>query len=178
MARAVPKRRAEFQAGRTAARAALTALKGPACALPADADRAPIWPRGYAGSITHCEDMCLAVATRAARSVGLDIEPALGLERALWDTVLLPAEQRKADAAAHPGQYAKLIFCAKEATYKAQFPLSRTLFDFHGLQISCDASGQFSATFRLKAGEFQPGQQLTGRYLIDSDHIVTAALIG
>lgn len=178
IANAVPKRRAEFQAGRTAARAALTAIGGPASALPADMDRAPIWPKGYAGSITHCEDLCLAVATRAARSVGLDIEPATELARDLWEVVLLPIEQQEAEAATHPGQFAKLIFSAKEAVYKAQFPLSRTLFDFHGLQISCDPSGQFLARFRLTAGEFRPDHRLSGRFQIDSDYIVTTALIG
>ena len=53
IARAIPKRQAEFAAGRRAARAALTTLGHPAQAIPVGDRRAPIWPQGTVGAITH-----------------------------------------------------------------------------------------------------------------------------
>lgn len=178
LTRARPKRTQEFAAGRNAARMALAQIDGPACALPPDADGVPHWPRGYAGSISHCETLCIAVATRTARAIGLDVEPATPLDSDLWDIVLLPAEQAALARSPTPGLMAKLIFSAKESAYKAQFPISRSLFDFHGLQITWNAAGQFQAAFRITAGPFGPGDTLHGHFGIDSDYIVTAAAIG
>lgn len=177
LTRARPKRRNEFQAGRTAARAALTALKGPACALPPDEDGLPQWPRGYAGSISHCDTLCLAAVTRTARAIGLDVEPATPLESDLWDTILLPQEQDAIRDTAHPGLMAKMIFSAKESAYKAQFQISRILFDFHGMQITWNAAGSFSARFLIPAAPFASQDRVNGHFLIDSDYIVTTAAL-
>ena len=76
IAHAAPARQREFAAGRACARAGLARLGLDAGALRRGASRAPIWPEGVVGSITHCSDFCAAaVAPRAfARSVGLDAE--------------------------------------------------------------------------------------------------------
>ena len=55
VSRAVEKRRAEFAAGRSLARIALTEIGHAPCAI-AQADRAPVWPLGIVGSITHSND--------------------------------------------------------------------------------------------------------------------------
>lgn len=174
---AVPKRRMEFTAGRTAAREALSALGGPLVPILPDADRVPQWPRGYAGSITHCDDLCLAAVTRAARALGLDVEDDSDLPDDLWDEILLPEERAAVLATQNPGQMAKLVFSAKEAAYKAQFPISRTLYGFHDMQVTWDRAGQFVARFRIAAGPFRPGNALDGRFAIDSGHIVTAVTL-
>jgi 4'-phosphopantetheinyl transferase EntD len=175
--RAVPKRRNEFLAGRKAARIALSAIGGPSVALPPGADRVPHWPDGFVGSITHCDDVCLAVATLHARAVGVDVEPATALPRDLWDAILLPEEQESIASAPNPGLAAKLIFSAKEAAYKAQYPISRVLYGFHDMHLILGA-GRFQAKFRIAAGPFQPGDCVEGRIHFDSGHIVTAAQLG
>ncbi|MGH1355058.1 MAG: 4'-phosphopantetheinyl transferase family protein [Thalassovita sp.] len=175
--RAVRKRSDEFRAGRDAARRAMRAIGAAPVALPSRADRLPVWPAGMAGSITHCDDLCLACASIQARAIGLDIEPATGLEQDLWDAILLPEEREAVEAAAEPNAAAKLIFSAKEAAYKAQYPLSETLFGFHDLRIQLAEDGQFQAEFRINAGPFQPGDTLQGRYLSNDTHIVTAVVL-
>lgn len=174
MTRAVPKRQAEFLAGRIAARAALAAIGGPIVALPPGADRLPVWPQGYAGSITHCDDLCLAVAGTGMRALGLDVEPAADLPADLWDDILLPPERGSVLATQSPGLTARLIFCAKEAAYKAQYPLTRQIYGFHDMQVDWDAA-RFTARFRIPVGGFCPGDAIHGRYRIDSRHIVAAA---
>lgn len=175
--RAVPKRWREFIAGRVAARQALRDIGGPAPALPADVDRLPVWPDGFTGSITHCDDLCLAVASRQVRAVGLDVEPATDLPADLWQEILLPPELSSVAAAARPGLAAKLMFCAKEAAYKAQYPLTRVIYGFHDMRLMVLDDHQFVAEFRIPVGDFQPGDRLRGRYFIDSQHIVAAVEI-
>lgn len=165
----VPKRLAEFRAGRFAARAALAELGLPPRALPAGPDRAPIWPLGVQGSITHSDALCLAVAGRLP-GIGVDLEPDLPLDPALRDLVLRPEEQGASDAEA------KLIFSAKEAAYKAQYPHSRQVFDFQGLQIVL-GDGRFAARFALPVAPFAVGAEIRGRWARVADHLLTLALL-
>ncbi len=178
-----PARLREFDAGRTAARRAMVQLGvAPAAVLHGD-DRAPIWPEGLVGTITHGAGACLAAQAyrRDIQALGLDLEEATTLEPDLFETICTGAELNHL-AALPPDQRglrAKLIFSAKEAAYKAQYPLSRTLFDFQTLEISLDAGnpGQFSAHFLRAIAPFPAGSLLSGRYAIGGGWIVTAVAI-
>ena len=81
VARAVPKRVAEFAAGRRAARRALDSIGREAVDLPAGPNRAPVWPEGVTGSITHDGDLALAAVALLGevRSLGLDLTEAAPL---------------------------------------------------------------------------------------------------
>ena len=50
----------------SAARAALTALGHQACAIPVGERRAPDWPRGVVGTITHDKGAALAAVLRSS----------------------------------------------------------------------------------------------------------------
>jgi len=155
---AVPQRLAEFAAGRAAARRAMAALGVPKAAIPMGEDRAPIWPQGVVGSISHCAGACMAVAGRQSdfAGIGLDLEPAEPLARDLWPTILRP------DEAAADEMEALWIFVAKEAAYKAQYPLSRQLFDFQNLQIIVQDQN-FTARFVQAVPPFVTGALLRGQ---------------
>ncbi len=176
IARAVPKRRLEFTAGRVAARAALAELGCAPCALPANPDRVPHWPKGFAGCITHCDDLCLAVASSEACGIGVDLEPATDLPADLWPEILLPGELARVKAARQPAVSARMVFCAKEAAFKAQYPLTGAMFGFHDMEI-LDEGVDFSARFLVRAGNFRAGHSLSGRYFSDSRHIVATVEI-
>ncbi|MFD1807677.1 4'-phosphopantetheinyl transferase [Gemmobacter lanyuensis] len=128
------KRQSEFRAGRHAARAALAELGLPDRPIPAGADRAPIWPLGLIGSISHSDRLCLAAVGRG-RGIGVDLEPAEPLEPQIHRMILSP-EDRGSEGAVISGLETRLIFSAKEAAYKAQYPLSRQLFDFQTLAVT------------------------------------------
>lgn len=161
----VPKRLAEFRAGRAAARLALAELGLPDRPIPAAPDRAPIWPQGLQGSITHSDSLCLAVIGRL-RGIGADLEEAEPLDEGLRDAVLRPEE-----AAATPLE-AKLIFSAKEAAYKAQYALSRQLFDFQMLTVALDGP-TFTARFTGEVPPFPAGRVLHGRWAKVAGHFLT-----
>jgi len=139
VARAVPKRVAEFAAGRLCARSALARFGIASFALRAARDRQPLWPAGLVGSITHTQGFCAAVVGEHARFVGLglDTENACAVSPDLWPSICiaeelawiasLPAEQRT--------RAATLVFAAKEAVYKCQYPTTSERLSFSDLRI-------------------------------------------
>lgn len=169
-------RQREFAAGRHAARVAMAQLGQPVQAIPIGPDRAPIWPGGLIGSITHSATLCLAAVTQAPRLIGIDLEPASPLADDLWDTVLLPDERAAlahvAAAALDAALIAKLIFSAKEAVYKAQYARSKTLFGFEVIHITL-GQDSFTARFTQAVAGFAAGSTLNGRYTQTQGHFLT-----
>ena len=89
-----PRRRAEFAAGRSCARAALATLgvaAGPI--LPGPAGQ-PLWPAGVTGSITHCAGYQACAVARAAdvAAIGIDAEPDAPLPAGLIERIATAPE--------------------------------------------------------------------------------------
>jgi 4'-phosphopantetheinyl transferase EntD len=183
MTGAVPKRLLEFTAGRAAIRQAMKALGHPATAVPQGDDRAPVWPDGLAGGMTHSSTACIAALARTGqiRSIGLDLEDDSGLDADLLDVVCTLSERAwiAAQPIANRALLAKLIFSAKECAYKCQYPISQTLFGFETLEITPDLdTGQFEATFVTSVAPFAAGTCLHGRFSISGGSILTAMTLG
>jgi len=180
--RAIEPRKKEFAAGRRAARRALSAIDIPNQPILADAERTPIWPAGTVGSISHANGVCAAVAapSQAYKSLGLDIEQTAALDPDLWAEILTDRELSwlNTQAADDRGWLAKAIFSAKESAYKCQFPLTRTMFGFHQLQITFDLEmSEFEAEFLEGSGEFSAGDRLKGRLTSARDFVMCLAFI-
>ena len=178
LARATAARRREFAAGRTAVRQAMAQLGGAAVAIPQGPDRAPLWPAGWQGSLSHSDRLCVAVVTRAPRTLGVDIEPDQAMPEDMQTTI---CSERELDRIEGPqrGHLATLVFSAKEAVYKAQFGQSGLLFGFDHIDVRLDpAAHRFTATFIKPANPFAPGDTLQGRFGRAAGHLVTAVAIG
>ncbi|HEY6234087.1 MAG TPA: 4'-phosphopantetheinyl transferase superfamily protein [Candidatus Elarobacter sp.] len=181
--RAVPKRRAEFRAGRTYARAALLALGVAPVPILAGKDRAPVWPPGITASITHDDTYCGVIAATVSdfAAVGIDIDSATPLDADLVRVVCSATELEH--RAALEEQLAidvpKLIFCAKESTYKAYFSLTRVVLDFPDVEIRlAPAHGAFTATVLAPAPPLPTsGRAVEGRFLAAGGHLVTWAAV-
>ncbi len=162
---AVPTRLAEFGAGRSAARQALRGLGFAPVGIPMASDRAPIWPEAATGSISHCAGACLAVMglTRDYRGLGLDIEPLQPLPAELWSTVLRPEEHKQINDLPQPqqGLQALRTFVAKEAAYKAQYPITRQIFDFQTLRVTWQYQS-LTAEFCSAVSPIEKGFQIQG----------------
>lgn len=181
-----PERLREFAAGRTAARHAMAALGQPAQAIPHGIDRAPVWPTGLVGSISHCTTTCLAAVAEARRfaALGLDLEEATPLPLDLIPAICTEAEAERLAPLpeAQRGLAAKLIFSAKECAYKAQYPASRQVFGFQTLEILFDTdapqtSGSFIARFEHEVPPFAAGTRLSGRFGLASGLILTTMAV-
>ncbi|KQS61262.1 hypothetical protein ASG39_17035 [Rhizobium sp. Leaf371] len=180
MRNAAPKRRAEFFAGRACARHALGQLGLRPVAIPSDADRAPVWPDGIVGSLSHSQTLAgVALASKADgfRSIGLDIEEATPLDESYAEEICIASERDwlARMPAERRGLLLKVIFSAKECAYKCQYPLTRTFLGFEAFRIDLDCdNGSFVAETTAAVGPFPDGYRLAGRFLIARDHIATA----
>lgn len=135
------KRRREFSAGRHCARLALSRLGHPPAALPVGPGRAPVWPAGFIGSISHTDELAIAVAARQAeiRSLGIDLESADPLGAELLELVCRDEELAALTASGLEVQHgAKLIFSAKESIYKCLWPLTGVFLEFQAIGIRLD----------------------------------------
>ena len=137
-----PKRRREFAAGRDCARRLLAELGLPATPLGVDDHRAPCWPEGIVGSISHGAGLCVvAVARRGAiRGLGVDVESDAPLSDGIRRRVCTEGERGWLDALgeAEAGRFAKLVFSIKEATYKCVHPIVQTPIGFQQAEIRID----------------------------------------
>lgn len=141
MARAVPARRAEFAAGRHAAREAMQRLGQAAQPVPMRPDRSPHWPEGLRGSISHEAGLAVAALRLGGAAFGIDIAPAAPLDRDLHDEIAIPGELDQPVPGFDRGMIARLVFSAKEAAYKAQFPESGLVLGFEAMRVEITATG-------------------------------------
>jgi enterobactin synthetase component D / holo-[acyl-carrier protein] synthase len=184
VARAVPKRLAEFAAGRACARAALAEFGVRDFALRAAPDRQPLWPDGFIGTITHTAGFCAAaVASRASiLAIGLDSEIVGAPTLDIWPTIARSEELawvRSLPACEQPAAIT-LLFAVKEALYKCQYPLVGEWLDFHDLRVEAGGWGNPAGTFAVSATRSirfarRVALPIVGRYLFH-EHFVSAAV--
>ncbi len=139
--RAVPSRRDEFHTGRRLARIALAELGCPSVSIPVGPARLPTWPESYLGSISHTRAICIAHVARSRDMLGLgvDLEPDLPIDAIMAETICRADETTGAIGPT-------LGFVAKEAFYKAYFPITRTFLEFHDVRVELDPdAGRFEA---------------------------------
>ena len=138
----VAKRRDEFVAGRTNARRALAALGVAPVPIPIGPRRAPVWPAGIAGSISHCKGYCIAVAAHARdfAGVGIDVELDEPISEGVAARICFGTEldDRGAVERRIGMDLPKLLFSIKESVYKAYFPLAETFLDFSDVSVELD----------------------------------------
>jgi 4'-phosphopantetheinyl transferase EntD len=183
VARATEKRRREFATGRECAREALSALGVGKVPIMRGYRGAPQWPDGITGTITHCPGYCAAAVARRRdlASIGLDAEPNDALPGGVLELVSLPAERarlRDLSAAAPEISWDRLLFCAKEAVYKAWFPLTGQWLGFADADITISADGTFGARLLVEAPPGTPVDDgFTGRWLARDGFILTAVAV-
>ncbi len=140
IAKSVAKRRNEFITVRYCARQALGELGVAPVPILKGEKGEPCWPDGVVGSLTHCEGFRGAAVGRheAVRSVGIDAEPHDVLPKGVLDAISLPDERVELQALPAGLHWDRILFCAKEATYKAWFPLTRRWLGFEDAHITFD----------------------------------------
>ena len=157
---ATPTRQRELIAGRHLARQAMAELGCEPSPITQGPGGAARWPRGICGSISHsASHVAVAIGLASTlRSVGVDIEDGRDLGSAIdmvgrQDEIDGLAEHPLASGRASAG---RMLFSAKEALYKCQFPLTgNATLDFLDIAVGMDVGG------RLNAGLMQDQDALT-----------------
>ncbi len=183
VASAIPSRKREFAAGRRAARDALQEIGAATAAIPKGTDRAPVFPAGLAGSITHTRQAALAIAAQNAqfRTLGVDIEPYAPLKAELLKAICTPQDREMLDGLPDNQRLlaARCLFSAKEAVFKAQYPLTGQVFGFDAASITFNPSRNgFTATFHRDIEAIRAGSTVSGQCGIAGGHILTLVTLG
>lgn len=176
VANAVLSRKREFFAGRWHARTALKALGGPAIEIAVGPDRAPIWPDGFVGSISHCHDYCAAIAGARAdfAGLGLDIDSDVPLSQGVSEMILHPM-----DTCTSGVVHSKLCFVIKEAVYKALYCITARFLSFEAVSLVIDpAQHRFQATLHdAISREIVGRMHFAGSYVHTPGHFAAALAI-
>jgi 4'-phosphopantetheinyl transferase EntD len=170
---AVEKRRREFVTARACAREALAKLGIPPQAVPTGPRGAPQWPAGIVGSITHCEGYrgCAVARSVDLVTIGIDAERDEPLPPGVLGDIALAEERQMLKELTHQDpalNWDRLLFSAKEAVYKAWYPLAESWLGFEDAIVSIDRAGRYSARLLI------PGPTLGGRVLTDFEGRWTA----
>lgn len=150
VSRAVGQRRREFATVRYCARLALHQVGMPAVAILPDGDGVPHWPVSSVGSMTHCKGYRAAAVGRSRdfHAIGIDAEPHASLASATRDLTLRDEERSHLSALAGSRPHVhwdRVLFCAKEAVYKAWFPTTRRWLEFVDVSVTVQPDGAFEA---------------------------------
>ena len=170
--RAIEKRRLEFAGGRLCARRALADLEVEGFPLVAGPGRAPVWPGGIVGSITHAEGYCgaVAVSTGEYEGIGVDVEVCGRLGRDLESRICTPEEKRWLDSqpSSNRAESATLIFSAKEALYKCQYCITGAWLGFLDVTLEIEAGSFEVHLVTSRASQLEDRGPIRGRYHLDS----------
>ena len=141
--RAVLKRQVEFLAGRVCAQQAVEALTGDKpVAILAQPDRAPAWPAGVVGSITHTASYAAALvaADTHYQGIGIDCEVILSPENLTLQRQICVPHELEALQAVHsdwtPERLLTLVFSAKESLFKCLYRQVQKIFGFTAARLT------------------------------------------
>lgn len=178
-------RRAEYQTTRECARAALQELGFPAIEIPTGPDRGPVWPAGVVGSLTHCARIRAAAVARAVdlRALGIDIEMSKRLPPRVLEVIATEEEVgilRRLDRSNPSVPWERVLFSAKEAVFKAWFPLTSEWIDYRSCCLDIDPlSGSFVTTFDATSGRGNTlsAEDVLGRWRVYDGFVFTVAYV-
>jgi 4'-phosphopantetheinyl transferase EntD len=181
-ARAVASRRREFTAGRTCARRALSRLGVHDHPLVPSPNRAPIWPDGTTGSITHTAGYCAAAVARRSDvlAVGIDAERRTILPANIRSSICRPEELQWCAERPDEDWWPAVFFSAKEVVYKLWSPIVGTWLDFLDASLTIDtAAGEFEAQILPERLRKSPGAPPTfrGRFNAAPDLVRSAGVV-
>lgn len=125
------------------------------------------WPSGIVGSLAHDGQIAVAAVATAEHvlGIGIDVEPDEPLSSDLVKIIATPAECARYTRAMLER---RILFCCKEAVYKALNPIDGIFLDFQDIEIDLDGS---------RGGAWVRNQQRATLSLIEAPRIVALAYV-
>ncbi|MBK3867715.1 4'-phosphopantetheinyl transferase superfamily protein [Pseudomonas stutzeri] len=181
----IGKRQTEFLAGRLCACEALHRLTGMRFVPTVGEDRAPQWPVGVVGSITHGAGWAGVVVARQTnwRGLGLDIERMLAAGRAdRLASEILTSRELAIHAPQGDSERAELVtrtFSLKESLFKALYPLVKRRFYFQDAEV-LETTPEGHARLRLLVDlseTWHRGIEIDGQFVIFDGYLLSLVSI-
>jgi len=184
-----PSRVNGFSSGRFAARSSLATFGLAAHPLLSGPERDVIWPPSICGSISHCNDISVAVVSQSPELAGLgvDVEVRQTLEEGVLKHVCTGSERTWLQALPDTEHWACVLFSIKESLFKCFHPVYRIWIDFHQAEVEIDRdNGRWQATLhpdivsQMKLvssnGKLPPlNQPPKGRFMLTGSHVFTSS---
>lgn len=138
----------------------------------------PLWPAAVSGSLTHTEGLRAAVVAPRllVRSMGLDAEVAEPLPEGVLGSISRPSERMQLERLKDNGLSCadRLLFCAKEATYKAWYPLTHRWLGFDEAEIDLREDGTFVSYLLARPS---PVPFIEGRWEVKDGFVFAATAV-
>jgi enterobactin synthetase component D len=156
---AAQRRRFSFALGRAAARDALADIGIAPVAIQRGPAGEPVWPNGIVGAISHTGDLAVAIVGWQSDYAGLGIDlerlsPGLSVRAARL--VCTPAEMTWVGDGGGSSR-GTMLFSAKEAVFKALFPIERIWLGFGDAELAWQPERcAFEARLLKSAGRSYP----------------------
>jgi 4'-phosphopantetheinyl transferase EntD len=118
------------------------------CPVLREPSGAPIWPVGVTGSLAHDSRIAVAAVgmSRHVGALGIDVEPAEDLPSDLLELIATSWERSRLADDPYRG---RLLFAAKEAAYKAVYPLDHMVLDHHDIEVDLARSSAVTRNGRV-----------------------------
>ena len=185
IAHAVEARQREYAAVRSCARACLGRLGYPPVPILPGIGGAPKWPAGVLGSMTHCAGYAAAAVGPFPQisALGIDAEPDAPLPDGVLDLVATAAEQDQLamiQSGPDSPNWDRLLFSAKEALYKAWFPLVGEWLDHQEAEIRFHPHEATFTVLLFRDGLIVNGRQINrlhGRWIGERGILLTTVVL-
>jgi enterobactin synthetase component D len=179
----VARRQAEFLAGRYCAGRALTEAGLSGVDIPIGEHRAPLWPSGWRGAITHTHADALAVVSQSVDGIGIDLEliPDADVARESAAVVVSPAELALGRTLGLDlPLFFAISFSLKESIFKAFYPHVGHYFGFEAVEvlgIDLDTGAWRARVTMPLAPRFPAGFAVEGRVLVEPASVLTGVVL-
>lgn len=135
----------------------------------------PLWPEGVVGALTHTSGFRAALAAPQTqwRAVGIDAEPAQPLPAEILNSIASPQERHWLERLnLEFGD--RILFSAKEATYKAWFPMTRRWLGFEDATVDVRSDGTFNTYLLVRPS---PVPIMRGQWWVDHGTLITVVAV-
>lgn len=178
-ARYAARRMRTFATGRAVLKEALAHAGGQAGAIGRSARGAPLLPLGFIGSLSHKDELAVALVDKSDGDVtlGVDVELVGAATRDIASHVLTPREQAQL-AHLDDERRARAVlerFSIKEAFYKAIDPKLERFVGFLEVEVELDDAGQ--AQFMTSVLDAYAPRAIEGRVEVRDDVVLTSVRI-
>ncbi len=139
----------------------------------------PLWPSGVVGSIAHTQTAAVAAVAwvRDHAYVGIDLERAdRQFDLRTAHRICTPREQDWLDQEADIRKSLLQIFCAKEAIFKAFYPIHQRFFGFQQAEVYIEPAGITGQLLFAAHADFPAGYTFPIVSRLWDQYLVTAVI--